>query len=93
MIGYTERVQYTTGKGLWETKRTWSARCGFWAVPAPTGRLRHKIGARLEAQGVPLRQLILVEDRAHLRGPLPWRGDLREASFDGGGGTPSMEVT
>ena len=63
------------------------------AAPAPSDRLRHEIGERLEAQGVPLRELILVEDRGQLRRPLPWRGDLREGSFEGGGGTPSTEVT
>ena len=51
------------------------------AAPAPTDRLRHEIGERLEARGVPLRQLIPVEDRGQLRRPLPWRDDRREGSF------------
>jgi hypothetical protein len=70
------------------------ARCGFWAVPggvavealvrpgrADRAGVRRAVGARLEAQGVPLRELRLVEDPTHLRRPLPLRGDLREASF------------
>jgi phenylacetate-coenzyme A ligase PaaK-like adenylate-forming protein len=70
------------------------ARCGFWAVPggvavealvrpgrADSAAVRRVVGAQLEAQGVPLRELHLVEDRARLRRPLPLRGDLREASF------------
>jgi phenylacetate-coenzyme A ligase PaaK-like adenylate-forming protein len=70
------------------------ARCGVQAVPGGVavealvrpGRAggpaaRRAVGAQLEAQGVPLRALRLVEDRARLRRPLPLRGDLREASF------------
>jgi phenylacetate-CoA ligase len=70
------------------------ARCGFWAVPggvavealvrpgqADRVGVRRAVGAQLEAQGVPLRALRLVEDRAGLRRPLPLRGDLRERSF------------
>jgi len=70
------------------------ARCGFWAVPggvavearvrpgyADRADARRAIGAQLEAQGVPLRALRLVEDPTRLRRPLPLRGDLREASF------------
>ena len=70
------------------------ARCGFWAVPggvavealvrpgrADAPAVRRAVGAQLEAQGVPLRELRLVEDRAALHRPLPLRGDLRERSF------------
>jgi phenylacetate-coenzyme A ligase PaaK-like adenylate-forming protein len=77
------------------------ARCGLWAVPGGVavealvrpGRgdlpaVRRAVGARLEAQGVPLRELRLVEDRARLRRPLPLRGDLRERSFARPAGTP-----
>jgi hypothetical protein len=77
------------------------ARCGFWAVPggvavealvrpgrADGAAVRRTVGAQLEAQGVPLRELHLVEDRARLRRPLPLRGDLREASFAPPAGPP-----
>lgn len=67
------------------------ARCGFWAVPggvavevatpANTGSVRRKIGNSLEAWGVPVCELYLVEHRSQLRQPLPLRGDLREGSF------------
>ena len=70
------------------------ARCGVWAVPggvavealvrpgqADRVGVRRAVGAQLEAHGVPLRELRLVEDRAGLRRPLPLRGDLRERSF------------
>jgi phenylacetate-coenzyme A ligase PaaK-like adenylate-forming protein len=67
------------------------ARCGFWVegngvavevvVPQPTQVLRSQIGDSLEANGVPVHALHLVTDAAELRYPLPWRGDLREASF------------
>jgi hypothetical protein len=70
------------------------ARCGFWAAPggvavealvrpgcADRAGVRRAVGAQLEAQGVPLRELRLTEDRAGLRRPLPLRGDLHERSF------------
>jgi phenylacetate-coenzyme A ligase PaaK-like adenylate-forming protein len=67
------------------------ARCGFWAEPGGVvveilaqgggASLRRKIGLSLEGQGVPLWELVLVEDPGRLRRPLPLRCDLREASF------------
>lgn len=67
------------------------ARCGFWAVPGGVavevvvrqnhpGVKRH-VGTALEAQGVPVRELHLVESAAALRHPLPLRCDLREYGF------------
>ncbi|HMA38271.1 MAG TPA: AMP-binding protein [Chloroflexia bacterium] len=66
-------------------------RCGFWAVPGgvavevvvrdDTPAVRAAIGQRLEAQGVPLRELHLYTDLAQLQHPLPLRGDLREQAF------------
>jgi phenylacetate-CoA ligase len=67
------------------------ARCGFWAVEngvavevvaADTPARRASIARQLEAHGVPLRQLHLVEHPRQLRHPLPLRGDLRETSFN-----------
>jgi len=67
------------------------ARFGFWAVPggvavevvmrdqSPHGR--HTIGTALEANGVPLRELHLLNHRSRLRNPYPLRGDLRETTF------------
>jgi len=67
------------------------ARFGFWAVPggvavevvtrAQSPQVRRIIGAALEAQGVPLRELHLLEDHSRLRNPYPLRGDLREHTF------------
>ncbi len=67
-------------------------RCGFWAVPggvavevvAPQAmpNVRRQLEAELEARGVPLQALHLVPDRSEIRHPLPFRGDLRELSFD-----------
>ncbi len=69
-------------------------RCGFWAVPCgvavdvvvphETPRVRHQLEEQLEARGVPLQALNLVPDRSQLQHPLPFRGDLRELSFDDG---------
>jgi phenylacetate-CoA ligase len=71
-------------------------RCGYWAegygvavevmVPQVTQPLRSQIGDSLEANGVSLCALHLVTDAAELRHPLPWRGDLYEASFSTGVG-------
>jgi phenylacetate-coenzyme A ligase PaaK-like adenylate-forming protein len=67
------------------------ARCGMWAVRGGAGvevvvrdrsaAARGAIAAQLEAHGVPLEELRLVDDPAALRFPLPLRCDLREASF------------
>jgi phenylacetate-coenzyme A ligase PaaK-like adenylate-forming protein len=69
------------------------ARCGFWAVPggvavevvtrATTLTAYQAIGESLEARGIPLRALHLVEDRSKLRRPLPLRCDLKESSLEG----------
>ncbi|MEP6774168.1 MAG: AMP-binding protein [Chloroflexota bacterium] len=68
------------------------ARCGFWAVPGGVAVevvargdlvvVQRKIEASLEKHGVPLRELRVLDDRSQLRKPLPWRGDLRELTFD-----------
>ena len=68
------------------------ARCGFWAISEGVvvetlvrkiePSIRQKIGRCLEEQGVPVRELHLVEDVNQLQHPLPLRCDLREASFD-----------
>jgi hypothetical protein len=50
-------------------------------TPLRTDSVRLKIADSLEAQGVPLVELHLVEDQDQLRNPLPLRGDLREGSF------------
>ena len=42
---------------------------------------RRKIEASLEEHGVPVRELLLVEDRSQLQHPVPLRGDLREHVF------------
>ncbi|HEY3231366.1 MAG TPA: AMP-binding protein [Roseiflexaceae bacterium] len=67
------------------------ARCGFWAVPGgvavevvtreDTPGIRRTIAQGLEAGGVPVRELYLVEHCSQLRHPLPLRCDLRETSF------------
>ena len=64
------------------------ARCGFWSGPGgvavevmvktQTAAVRRKVAAALEAQGVPLCELYLVEQARDLCHPLPLRGDLRE---------------
>lgn len=56
------------------------ARFGFWAVPGGVAvevvtrhqspHLRHVIGAALEANDVPLRELHLLDDRSQLRNPV-----------------------
>jgi phenylacetate-coenzyme A ligase PaaK-like adenylate-forming protein len=66
-------------------------RFGFWSVPGGVcvelvtrtdGRsARDAIASALEAQGVPLRELQLVDDPSLLKRPLPVRADLREVSF------------
>lgn len=68
------------------------ARCGFWAVSGGVavevvvrtvdGPIRTRIGQCLEEQGVPVRELHLVEDPRQLQRPLPLRCDLREIVFD-----------
>jgi hypothetical protein len=67
------------------------ARCGFWRVAdgvavevvvrAADAATRHAVLTALEGQGVPVRDLRLVTDRADLMRPLPLRGDLRELPF------------
>jgi phenylacetate-CoA ligase len=67
------------------------ARFGFWAVSGGVAvevvtrdqsqHVRHTIGAALEANGVPLRELYLLDDRSQLRSPYPLRGDLHETTF------------
>jgi phenylacetate-coenzyme A ligase PaaK-like adenylate-forming protein len=66
-------------------------RFGFWAVPGgvtvevvtrdQSSQVRGRISAALEANGVPLRELHLLDDRSQLRNPYPLRGDLREMTF------------
>lgn len=67
------------------------ARYGFWAVPGGVAvevvargsgsGARRAIGAHLEEQGVPVRELHLVEHPGALRRPVPLRCDLKEALF------------
>jgi phenylacetate-CoA ligase len=66
------------------------ARCGFWAVPGgvaaevvaqDTPPVRRAIEQILQARGVPIEELHLVEHQSQLRHPFPLRGDLRELSF------------
>jgi acyl-CoA synthetase (AMP-forming)/AMP-acid ligase II len=67
------------------------ARCGYWAegngvaveiaLPEGAQTMRSQIGGALEVNGVPVHSLHLVTNAAELQHPLPWRGDLREASF------------
>jgi phenylacetate-coenzyme A ligase PaaK-like adenylate-forming protein len=69
------------------------ARFGFWAAPggvelevvtrAQSPRVRRAISTALEANGVPVRELHLLDDRSRLRNPYPLRGDLRETTFAG----------
>ena len=64
------------------------ARCGFWPGPGgvavevvattQSAAVRRKVAAVLEAQGVPLCELYLVEQARDLCHPFPLRGDLRE---------------
>ena len=67
------------------------ARCGFWEVRGGVGvevvvrsddsGARRSILESLEQYNVPVRDLILHTDRAQLKNPYPFRGDLRETSF------------
>jgi hypothetical protein len=67
------------------------ARYGLWAVPGGVAvealvrpgaaGARGEIERRLEEQGVPVRELRLVEDRGQLQRAVPLRCDLRELSF------------
>src|ERR687897_236193 len=72
------------------------ARYGFWTVPGGVAvevvvrssaepRVRRVIETRLGEQGVPVRELNLVEHRGELQRPVPLRCDLKESSF----GVPS----
>jgi hypothetical protein len=66
-------------------------RFGFWGeaggvavelcTRADTPSLKDAIATALEEQGVPLRELRLVDDPALVQRPLPVRADLREVSF------------
>ena len=68
------------------------ARYGFWTVRGGVAvevvtrksagpRVRRAIETRLEEQGVPLRELNLVEHRGELQRPVPLRCDLKESAF------------
>lgn len=67
------------------------ARFGCWAAPGGVAvevvtreqneAVRSRVGDALEARGIPLRALRLVEDPSELTHPYPWRCDLRETSF------------
>jgi hypothetical protein len=68
------------------------ARYGFWAVLGGVAvevvvrksagpRVRRAIETRLEEQGVPVRELNLVEHRGELQRPVPLRCDLKESAF------------
>lgn len=67
------------------------ARFGFWETAGGAAvevcatdvgqAARGRISEALEARGVPLRELRIVDDPAHLRRPMPLRGDLRESMF------------
>jgi phenylacetate-coenzyme A ligase PaaK-like adenylate-forming protein len=67
-------------------------RFGFWAASGgvavelrtrtATPSFKDAIASALEEQGVPLRELQLVDDPALLQHPLPVRADLREVSFE-----------
>lgn len=71
------------------------ARCGFWAVPGGVAvetvvrtiapAVHDAVADRLTSQGVPVQELHLTTDPADLGRPLPWRGDLHEASFGASG--------
>lgn len=52
------------------------------------GAVRSRVATALEARGVPLRELSLVEDGSELTHPYPWRCDLRETSFKPTRSTP-----
>lgn len=76
------------------------ARCGLLADESERARvtvevvapeaLREEISAALEARGVPLGTLVLVDDPRQLRRPFLWRGDLHESSFSDP--TPSLYI-
>ena len=51
---------------------------------------RRVIGEALEAKGVPVRRLVIVTDRSHLRHPNRLRCDLREHTFTGG--LPTVDI-
>jgi hypothetical protein len=83
------------------------ARYGFWAVPGGVAvevvarrsaepRVRRAIETRLGEQGVPVRELNLVEHRGELRRPVPLRCDLKETAFgvpdDSGGGVSRLTL-
>ncbi|HZD73942.1 MAG TPA: AMP-binding protein [Actinomycetota bacterium] len=53
------------------------------AVRSDTPGTRRRLGEQLEAGGVPLAELRLVEDPARLTAPVPLRCHLREATFTG----------
>jgi hypothetical protein len=59
-------------------------------------RVRRAIETRLEEQGVPVRELNLVEHRGELQRPLPLRCDLKESAFvmsgDSGGGLSRLTL-
>jgi phenylacetate-coenzyme A ligase PaaK-like adenylate-forming protein len=67
------------------------ARFGFWSTPggvavevlvrSVSDEIRKAVAASLEAQNVPLDELILVESRDQLRKPFPLRCDLKEIAF------------
>ncbi len=67
------------------------ARYGCWAVSGGVAvevvvrddspHARRRIETSLEEQGVPVRELHLLEDRRQLQHPMPLRGDLREQAF------------
>jgi phenylacetate-CoA ligase len=67
------------------------ARFGLWPAADGVGvevlarsdarAVRGAIGERLELEGVPVRELRVVTDRAGLRQPVPLRGDLRDGSL------------
>ncbi len=67
------------------------ARYGYWAVPggvavevlvrSDTAAVRRRIDDALHQNGVPVRDLRLVEDHRALDRPIPLRADMREGSF------------
>jgi acyl-CoA synthetase (AMP-forming)/AMP-acid ligase II len=79
------------------------ARCGFWAAPGGVAvavvarrtdaATRRIVAARLEAHGVPVRALQLVDDPAQVPHALPLRCDLQELSFAGSGGSSVADLT
>jgi len=72
------------------------ARFGLWATSDGVGvevlarsdapEVGDAIHSRLEQEGVPVRELRVVTDRAALRQPIPLRGDLRDGSLAHAGG-------